>query len=392
MYMFENLGIYNSQVDSEYDINKDIEQGAQFKQFGQNMYSANEHTFLQESSAPEWGSIADAYNGDNSTKKRGIVEGMTMSQNQINFNNMVSQYARDYKTYVSTYLNKPQEYLKVRYVKVTANNNGDCLQISQIVVNAFVNGSVINVAPRGTATASPSWENQTLSRTPIDGTQAARPYPEIYHSVCSQGTFWELDLGQDYPVTEIVYYNRGDCCQSRAVGMNLQLKANDGTVHQPITLTADLKQVFNPSGTSYDRLRKAAEDALLIQKNNILAVAEQINNDVQLNNATRAELMNAFNGTQRDIHIKLRDLAAQKNGLHELNNKYDDTTVHGAMETSALNMNSMYYHVFVYLAIAVTLLAFVFNLMVNPNASVLNATFVLGGLFAVYIISKYFIN
>jgi hypothetical protein len=391
--MFENLGIYNSQVDSEYDINKDIEQGAQFKQFGQNMYSANEHTFLQESSAPEWGSISDASNDNNSTKKRSLLEGMTMSQNQINFNNMVSQYARDYKTYASTFLNKPPEYLNVRYVKVIANNNGDCIQISQIVVNSIVNGASVNVAPRGTVTASPSWENQTQPQKAIDGRQAARPYPDIYHAVCSEGgTFWELDLGQDYPVTEIVYYNRGDCCQSRAVGMKLQLKANNGTVHQPITLTADLKQVFNPSGTSYDRLRKAAEDALLIQKNNILAAAEQINSDVQLNNTTRAELMNAFDGTQRDMHMKLRDLAAQKNGLHELNNKYDDTTVRGAMETSELNMTSMYYHVFVYLAIAATLIAFVFNLMVNPDASVVNATFVLGALFAVYIISKYFIN
>jgi hypothetical protein len=248
--MVDNLGIYNSQVDSEYDINKDIEQGTQFKQFGQNMYSANEHTFLQESSAPEWGSIADAYNDNNSTKKRGLLEGMGMTPEHVQFNNMVSQYATAHNAYTSNILRN-------------------------------------------------------------------RPTNES---------------------------------------------------------------------------RQAAETALLVQQDNVISAANQIGANLRDVNVSQWKINNALNNTQENIHMKLRDLAAQKNGLNELNNKYDDTTVHGAMETSALNMNSMYYHVFVYLAIAVTLLAFVFNLMVNPTASVLNATFVLGALFAVYIISKYFVN
>jgi hypothetical protein len=392
--MVDNLGIYNSQVESDYDINKHIEQGIQFKQFKQDSYSEIEYKFLQESTAPDWGSIVDTCNDENSTKKKGIIEGLTMSQNQVNFNNMVSQYSRDYKTYVSTYLNRPQTPLNVRYVKVTANNNGDCLQISQIVVNAIVNGAVINVAPRGTVTASPTWQNGTKPQKAIDGITEARPYPNIYHSVCSQGTFWELDLGQDYLVNEVIYYNRGDCCQTRAIGMKIQLTANNGTVHQPITLTAVLKQTFNPSmnGTLYGESRKASEDALLIQKNNILAAANQINSDVQLSNATRAELMNAFNGTQRDMRFNLNSLNEHKKKLNEMTGKYDLESINGAMETTELNMNSMYYHAFVYMLIALTLFAYIFNLMVNPNASVLNAIFVLGALFMVYIISRYFVN
>lgn len=245
--MVDNLGIYNSQVDSEYDINQHIQQGAQF---GQNIYSANEHTFLQESSAPEWGSIADAYNGDNSVKKRGILEGMAMTPEHVQFNNMVSQYATAHNAYTSN----------------------------------------------------------ILRNSPTDAS------------------------------------------------------------------------------------RQAAETALLAQQNNVMSAANQIGARWQDANVSRWKLDNALNNTQANMHKKLRELAAQKNKFNNLNNKYDDTSVHGAMETSALMMNSMYYHVFVYLAIAATLIAFVFNLMVNPNASVLNATFVLGGLFAVYIISKYFVN
>lgn len=391
--MVDNLGIYNSQADSDYDINKHIQQGLEFKQFGQDSYSANEYKFLQESTAPEWGSIVDTSNEENSTKKRNMIEGLTMSQNQVNFNNMVSQYATDYKTYISTYLNRPQELLNVRYVRVTANDNGDCLQISQIVVNAIVNGASVNVAPRGTVTASPTWQNGTLPKKAIDGTQAARAYPNIYLSVCSKGTFWELDLGQDYPVTEVVFYNRSDNSQ-RANGMKIQLKANNGTVHQPMTLTGALKQSFNPyiNGTSYGESRKAAEDALLIQKNNILAAANQINSDVQLNNETRANLMNAFNDTQEDMRFNLNELNEHKKKISEMRENYDLESINGAMETTELNMTSMYYHVFVYMLIAVTLFAYIFNLMVNPNASVLNAMIVLGALTMVYIISRYFVN
>ena len=392
--MVDNLGVYNSQADSDYDINIHIQQGLEFKQFGQDYYSANEYKFLEESTAPEWGSIVDTCNGENSTKKRNIIEGLTMSQNQVNFNNMVSQYATNYKTYISTYLNRPQKPLNVRYVRVTANASGDCLQISQIVVNAIVNGTSVNVAPSGTVTASPTWQNETLPEKAIDGTEDARTYPDIYHSVCSEGTFWELDLGQDYPVTEVVYYNRKDCCQNRANGMKIQLKANDGTLHEPMTLTGALKQIFNPyiNGTSYGESRKAAEDALLIQKNNILAAANRINNDVKLSNATRAKLMNAFNDTQQDMRFTLNELDKSKKNISEMSQNYDIESINGAMETTELNMTSMYYHVFVYMLIAVTLFAYIFNLMVNPNASVLNAMIVLGALTMVYIISRYFVN
>jgi len=70
--------------------------------------------------------------------------------------------------------------------------------------------------------------------------------------------------------------------------------------------------------------------------------------------------------------------------------KLKTETIRGKIETSALRMNSMYYHYFVYFIIAVTLLSFTFNIMVNPNANVMNAMFVVGALLLVFFISRKF--
>jgi hypothetical protein len=69
-------------------------------------------------------------------------------------------------------------------------------------------------------------------------------------------------------------------------------------------------------------------------------------------------------------------------------NNYDSNTIEGITETSTLNMESMYYHYFVYFAICVTLIAFTFNIMVNPNANVSNAIYVVCALLAVYFIAR----
>jgi hypothetical protein len=68
--------------------------------------------------------------------------------------------------------------------------------------------------------------------------------------------------------------------------------------------------------------------------------------------------------------------------------KGTEDTIAGKIETTTLNMNSMYYHYFVYFVITVTLLAFTFYMLVNPNASVLNAMYVVGALMVVYVVAR----
>jgi hypothetical protein len=164
----------------------------------------------------------------------------------VNKNTITATYGRNCSS-------DTQPPLNVRYVTVRANVNGDCLQISQIVVNALVNGSIVNVAPNGTIVyASPSWSNMTNPKTAIDGTLAPRAHPNIYHSICRKGTGWSLDLGQTYPVTQIKYYNRSDCCSQRANGMKIYLiDESKNNILKVLTLTGALEQSFNIStGTS----------------------------------------------------------------------------------------------------------------------------------------------
>jgi hypothetical protein len=130
--------------------------------------------------------------------------------------------------------------LNIRYIRVTPNDKGDYIQIISLKVNAFVNGVLTNVSTRGTATAANVWPGHNASDAITEG--------GFYHSATAvPGNWWQLDLGQDYPVTDIEYKNRTDCCQDRQLGMKMSFIANNGTSYGPLSLTAALKQNFNIS-------------------------------------------------------------------------------------------------------------------------------------------------
>jgi hypothetical protein len=63
-------------------------------------------------------------------------------------------------------------------------------------------------------------------------------------------------------------------------------------------------------------------------------------------------------------------------------------TISGKIETSDLRMTSMYYHYLVYFLISITLLAFTFNTIFNPEADVMNAIFVVAALLMVYFFTR----
>jgi hypothetical protein len=121
----------------------------------------------------------------------------------------------------------------IRYIRVTSG--GDYIQISQIVVLAFVNNVQTNVATRGTATSGNGsnvtnigYDGTNVPRIAIDGTAAARQYPYGYHSPSNQRTeWWQVDLGQEYLVSEVIYYNRAGCCNDRARGMRMTFGNNN---------------------------------------------------------------------------------------------------------------------------------------------------------------------
>jgi len=137
----------------------------------------------------------------------------------------------------------------VRYIKVNANPVGECLQISQVSV--YSNG--VNIAPGKKVSAPNVYSSDAIATNANDGTLSTKDYPNIYHSACKKGDYWQLDLGKEYDVDEIVYYNRRDCCQTRASGMVVQIFDNNMSQSQftqgNFTLNSDMKQVITLNNT-----------------------------------------------------------------------------------------------------------------------------------------------
>jgi hypothetical protein len=148
-------------------------------------------------------------------------------------------------TYGKNCSNSTKRPLNVRIIYFGPNAMSQSIQISQLVVMAFINGVQENVANKGKITSSPSLDNTNPS-TPVDGKTDNVLY---WSSVSGQGTYWTLDLGVEYPVVSITYYNRA-VYNDYADGMRINFqdaKQNTITLRNPVILTGQLVQTFNVS-------------------------------------------------------------------------------------------------------------------------------------------------
>ena len=250
--MSNNLGIYNRQVYNDFngfdEFNKHIEQGIQFKNYGKKNHLENEHKLLEESSAPQWGSIIEALTSYDSTQQSAPASTSQISADQANLNKLVSEYSTLYNTYTSTMINK---------------------------------------AP----------------------TDAARKVMEKSLT--------------DKQAALVVAVNK----------MNERLLAGAG--------------------------------------------ASSNNNTTLLTN-------------QDKLNSNLVELTEQQKAMAAVNIKYDQATIAGANETTNLHMTSMYYHYLVYFIISVTLIAFTFNILTNPEANVMNAIIVVSAIILIYLIARHY--
>jgi hypothetical protein len=121
---------------------------------------------------------------------------------------------------------------------------------------------------------------------------------------------------------------------------------------------------------------KDIEEELLRKKDRLTLLSENIKNEM-------TKLL-------KDNEITIADASANANAGTGITEGFevDNNTAFGKMETTHLSMTSNYYFYLVYFIVAITLLSFIFNIMVNPTADAMNALFVVGGIVLVFLISK----
>ena len=242
-----NLGIYNErQYNKNVDLNKHIEQGIQFKDYGKKYSRENEHKFLEDSSSPQWGSIVEALTAADSTQQAATASTSQLSAEQANLNKLISEYSTLYNTYTSTMINKP---------------SSDAHRVKM-----------------------------------------------------------EAELTSKYAI--------------------------------------------------------------------LVAESDKINNIMMHTPYTHIQTIMAT--TQDTLNSQLIKLDEHQKEIAMASGKYDEHTMAGAIETTTLSMTSMYYHYLVYFLISLTLIAFTFNLLVNPNADTMSAIIVVSAIVIIYIIARHY--
>jgi hypothetical protein len=105
-----------------------------------------------------------------------------------------------------------------RYVRLS--NAYQCLQISQI---ACYDNQGNNQAFGKPTSYSTTYGYGSKANYAVDGTMGARSFPQIFHSGCQANDWFMVDMSAVYPIKQVVYYNRADCCQNRATGIVVEL-------------------------------------------------------------------------------------------------------------------------------------------------------------------------
>lgn len=158
---------------------------------------------------------------------------------------------------------------KIRYVMVLPAP-GRNIQMSQIAVYAIVKGLSVNVAyynpnierpgykveySRYLSTGEQRWNGNLYNlheMYPVDGVLATRNWEEgVFLSQTTFGgaNYWRLDLGREYNVYKVVYYNSSQSPGSTD-GAKIQLFGSDlSTLAVQYVLTGDLIQSFDVSTT-----------------------------------------------------------------------------------------------------------------------------------------------
>lgn len=136
------------------------------------------------------------------------------------------------------------------------NTEKTYINISQLVIRD-ING--INITKNASIRAYDAGggngeEYGTSIRTLVDGTEAPRPYPYIYHSKNTGNDGVMLTFRTPVDISSISIYNRSDCCTERITNYGIRLESSSSTYYvEPWYLKSDQVQTisFIPPITSY---------------------------------------------------------------------------------------------------------------------------------------------
>jgi len=324
-------------INPEYDMNTHIEQGVQFNK---NIIKVNEHPLLEASSSPEWGSIVEAFNDENSINRQKRITLSPMREKEANFNNRVSQYARNRNEYNSTGMKLvlPDEARIARERLLDEEKN-------TIIASA----KDINSDMKQLREANKMKKIREINE--MKQLRKINRMKEIQELKKMKQLQEENELRKIREENEI----------KRLRGINEMKKIREITEMRII--------------------REEKEMIKLREVNERIKQLRLINND----------LTNAITNNQMKIKSDITELNQYHADAANFKNKIDSNSLAGAVEVTELNMTSMYYHYLVYFILSITLIAFTFNIIVNPDANVMSALFIVVALVVVYLISRYYL-
>ncbi len=148
--------------------------------------------------------------------------------------------------------------VRARFVRVESGASRDYLHFAELEV--YVGGQ--NIAVHKKVTAS-SYMPPFAPERAVDGIveYVWGPEASFWHSAGKGGNeWWELDLGQEVPVEQLILYNRLDAAPERLAGAVLRLLGENREDRFRQTLTAEANPIFLEFVKSSVRRRKPVLD------------------------------------------------------------------------------------------------------------------------------------
>jgi hypothetical protein len=119
-------------------------------------------------------------------------------------------------------------YVRIQRIHTSGSSLGDYINLGELRV--FDNNGV-NVAKGKIPTSSSLYAQQFAGANLTDDNPSS-----FFHSNAGVGEWVMVDLGEPVLISQIDVVNRQDCCQERAVGLQVQLYLADPTKNVPVQM------------------------------------------------------------------------------------------------------------------------------------------------------------